>query len=186
MSEALPTCPTCHSEAVVKNGRTRHNKQNYKCRDCGRQFVEDPQWRAVSEEHRAIIDRLLLEKIPLAAIARAMQVSEQWLQSYVNANYATVLQEVKVSPKPKHRLTVQMDELWSFVQGKDNEQWVWLAIDVDTREIVGCYIGDRSGKSAQALWDSLPAVYRALRRVLYRFLVVVSPCCAQQAASSSS
>ena len=82
------------------------------------------------------------------------------LLAYVNANYAAVPQEVKVSPKPKHRLTVQMDELWSFVKDKDNEQWVWLAIDVDTREIVGCYIGDRSGKSAQALWDSLPAVYR--------------------------
>ena len=91
MSEALATCPTCHSDAVVKNGRTRHSKQNYKCRDCGRQFVEAPQWRAVSEEQRAIIDRLLLEKIPLAAIARVMQVSEQWLQSYVNAKYTTLL-----------------------------------------------------------------------------------------------
>jgi len=37
---------------------------------------------------------------------------------------------------------------------------VWLAIDVETREIVGCYIGDRSGESAQKLWQSLPAVYR--------------------------
>jgi len=160
MSEALPSCPTCHFDAVVKNGRTRHNKQNYKCRDCGRQFVLDPQWRAVSEEHRAIIDRLLLEKIPLAAIARAMQVSEQWLQSYVNAKYAAVPQQVKVSPKPKHRLTVQMDELWSFVKDKDHEQWVWLAIDRATGEIVGCYVGFSSGKSARALWNSLPAVYR--------------------------
>lgn len=76
MSEALPACPTCSSDAVVKNGQTRHRKQNYKCRDCGRQFVEEPQWRAVSVEHRAIIDRLLLEKIPLAAIARA-----RWFQN---------------------------------------------------------------------------------------------------------
>jgi IS1 family transposase len=53
-----------------------------------------------------------------------------------------------------------MDELWSFVDDKGNEQWVWLAIDVKTREIVGCYIGDRSGASATALWQSLPAVYR--------------------------
>ncbi len=42
MPEALPSCPTCHSDAVVKNSRTRHSKQNYKCRECGRQFVEDP------------------------------------------------------------------------------------------------------------------------------------------------
>lgn len=160
MSEALPSCPNCSSDAVVKNGQSRHGKQNYKCRDCGRQFVKDPQWRAISAEHRAIIDRLLLEKIPLAAIARAMQVSEQWLQTYVNVKYASLRQEVQVTPKPKHRLTVQMDELWSFVNDKDHEQWVWLAMDADTREIVGCTVGDRSGKTAQALWDSLPAVYR--------------------------
>lgn len=53
-----------------------------------------------------------------------------------------------------------MDELWSFVDSKGNKQWVWLAIDAETREIVACYIGDHSGDSAQKLWQSLPAVYR--------------------------
>lgn len=33
-------------------------------------------------------------------------------------------------------------------------------LDQDSREVVGCYIGDRSDRSAQALWNSLPAVYR--------------------------
>lgn len=47
MSVALPACPNCQSSNVVKNGRTRHDKQNYKCRDCGRQFVEAPQWRMI-------------------------------------------------------------------------------------------------------------------------------------------
>ena len=160
MSPALPECPSCHAEEVVRNGRTRHGKQNYKCRECGRQFVEDPQWRLISDETKGIVERLLLEKISLAGIARALQISELWLQQYVNQKSKTMVQEVQVRPKPKRRLSVQMDELWSFVDDKGNEQWVWLAMDVATREIVGCYIGDRSGTSAQALWDSLPAVYR--------------------------
>ena len=33
-------------------------------------------------------------------------------------------------------------------------------MDADTREIVGVYIGDRSAASAQALWQSMPPVYR--------------------------
>ncbi|MEO0646424.1 MAG: IS1 family transposase, partial [Cyanobacteria bacterium J06650_10] len=33
------TCPTCGSHDISKNGTTRRGKQNYKCRDCGRQFV---------------------------------------------------------------------------------------------------------------------------------------------------
>jgi insertion element IS1 protein InsB len=74
--------------------------------------------------------------------------------------YENVVQQVEVEPKPKRQLTVKMDELWPFVDNKGNKQWVWLAIDVETREIVGCYIGDRSGDSAQKLWQSLLPVYR--------------------------
>jgi IS1 family transposase len=92
-------------------------------------------------------------------LALLLQVSDSWLQQSVNAYYATVPQRVHVQPKPQRRLTVQMDELWSLVEDKDNEQWIWLARDAETREMVGCYIGNRSGESAKALWDSLPAVY---------------------------
>jgi IS1 family transposase len=57
-------------------------------------------------------------------------------------------------------LTIQCDELWSFVDNKGNKQWVWLALDADTREIVGVYIGARDEAAARKLWDSLPPVYR--------------------------
>jgi len=50
--------------------------------------------------------------------------------------------------------------MWSFVGRKANKQWIWLALDVETREIVGVYVGDRSQDDAQGLWQSLPAVYR--------------------------
>ena len=170
MSTAVPMCPNCQSEAVIKNGRTRHQKQNYKCRDCGRQFVEDPQWRMISEETKGIIDRLLLEKLSLAGIARALEISELWVQQYVNAKYQQVEQEVQVRPKPKRRLTVQMDELWSFVGNKGNKQWVWLALDAQTREIVGVHIGNRSAGSAQAgvavEAPGLPPMCRSLQRLM--------------------
>ena len=60
----------------------------------------------------------------------------------------------------KGRLTIQCDELWSFVDNKGNKQWVWLALDAVTPEIVGVYIGARSEAAARKLWESLPAVYR--------------------------
>ena len=55
---------------------------------------------------------------------------------------------------------MQLDEMWSFVGKKQNKQWIWLALDADTREIVGVWIGDRSRSSAKKLWQSLPSVYR--------------------------
>jgi insertion element IS1 protein InsB len=32
------SCPTCESHDIMKNGTTRRGKQNYKCKDCGRQM----------------------------------------------------------------------------------------------------------------------------------------------------
>jgi len=159
------TCPTCGSHDISKNGTTRHGKQNYKCRDCGRQFVENPQWKPKDKDTFSLVDLLLLEKIPLAGIARVTQVSERWLQRYVNEVYATVSQKASVVPKAKGKLTVQMDELWSFVDDKGNKQWVWLAMDADSREILACHVGDRSRASAQQLWQSLPGVYRQCAKV---------------------
>jgi insertion element IS1 protein InsB len=57
-------------------------------------------------------------------------------------------------------LTMQCDELWSFVDNKGNKQWVWLALDDKTREIIGVHIGDRDESAAKKLWNSLPPVYR--------------------------
>lgn len=159
------TCPTCGSHDISKNGTTRRGKQNYKCRDCRRQFVEDPQWQPKSKDTFSLVNLLLLEKLPLTGIARVTQVSQSWLQEYVNDAYVKVARTASVIPKAKGKLAIQMDELWSFVDDKGNKQWVWLALDADTREIIGCYVGDRSRASAQQLWQSLPAVYRQCAKV---------------------
>ena len=43
---------------------------------------------------------------------------------------------------------------------QQNKEWIWLAIDMETREIVGLYVGSRDKKGANGLWASLPSVYR--------------------------
>jgi insertion element IS1 protein InsB len=67
-----------------------------------------------------------------------------------------VPRQISISEKARGKLTIEGDELWSFVFSKENELYVWLAIDNKTREIVGCYIGDRSRESAKKHWASLP------------------------------
>lgn len=75
----------------------------------------------------------------------------------VNEKYAKVPRQVQVTPK-KGRLTIQCDESWSFVDNQGNKQWVWLALDAQTREIVGVYIGARDEASARKLWAALPPI----------------------------
>ena len=130
--------------------------QSFKCRDCARQFVIAPRHQPISEDTRKLIDKLLLEKISLAGIVRATGVSPRWLQYYVNKKLGAVKREVEVKSKKKGKLTIQCDEMWSFVGNKGNKQWIWLAIDVLTKEIVGVYIGQRDKDGAQGLWILCP------------------------------
>jgi transposase-like protein len=97
----MPACPTCASTHTVKNGRIHNGKQRFKCHGCGRQFVEQPTKKVIDQATRNLVDRLLLERIPLAGIARAVQVSEPWLQTYVNEKYAGVPRQVQVAPKKR-------------------------------------------------------------------------------------
>lgn len=97
----MPSCPNCASTRTVKNGRIHNGKQRFLCHECGRQFVEQPSKKVIDLATRELIDRLLLERISLAGIARAAQVSEMWLQTYVNQKYALVPRQVQVSPKKR-------------------------------------------------------------------------------------
>ena len=58
------------------------------------------------------------------------------------------------------RLEAEVDELWSFVGKKANRQWVWIAMDADTRQSIAFHVGDRSRQSAEALWGKIPTGYQ--------------------------
>lgn len=153
-------CPKCQSPEIIKYGHTHYGKPRFRCQACGRQFVENATRQPVDETTRQLIDKLLLERLALAAIARVSGVSQRWLQMYVNQKYYQVPKQVEISKKKRGKLTIQLDEMWSFVNSKQNKQWIWLAIDSDSREMVGVFIGDRSRQSAKQLWQSLPGIYR--------------------------
>ena len=57
--------------------------------------------KIISQKTKNLIDKLLLEKIPLAGIARVTDVSEPWLQTYVNAKYESIPQQVEIRTKKK-------------------------------------------------------------------------------------
>ena len=81
----------------------------------------------------------------------ATGVSESWRQEDVNAHSASVLQTAEVVPKADGKLTLQMDELRSFVAHKGCKLWVWLALDADTRAVIDCHIDAHSRDAARAL-----------------------------------
>jgi insertion element IS1 protein InsB len=58
---------------------------------------------------------------------------------------------------------LEVDELWSFVERKDNAVWLWTALCRRTRQIVAFVLGDRSADSCRRLWEAIPSAYRRCR-----------------------
>jgi IS1 family transposase len=44
----------------------------------------------------------------------------------------------------------------SFVQKKAHKQWVWIAMEATTRQIIAFHVGDRSHTGAKQLWAKIP------------------------------
>src|SRR5918992_503075 len=124
-------CPECGSEQFKKNGHIHTGKQNHQCKSCGRQFVLHADNRVIAEGQRTLVERLLLEKISLHGICRAVGVSIRWLMDFMVTRFQALPDHLHVQPivSPRDvlmgRLEVEADEMWSFVKQKTNKQWVW-------------------------------------------------------------
>jgi insertion element IS1 protein InsB len=162
------TCPNCGSGRHKKNGHIHNGKQNYRCLDCGRQFVADYAFKTVTEETKELIKKALLERNALRGICRIFDVSLTWLLAFVAELYAVLpadlgidLQSVGDSDAVSlYTMAVEADEMWSFVAKKSNKQWIWIALDAKTRQVIAFHVGDRSKESARQLWGKIPDVYR--------------------------
>src|SRR5262249_44227465 len=158
-------CPQCGLSHVKRNGLTHYGKQNYLCKDCDRQFVEDSQ--LIGEELKDLIKVLLLERLSLRGICRVTGVSLTWLLHFIAELYCALPDDLNVNLSQARKSAIRLvlfeaeaDEIWSFVVSKVNKQWVWIALDITTKQVLAFYVGDRSASSAQELWQRIPQVYR--------------------------
>jgi insertion element IS1 protein InsB len=159
-------CPGCGSSHFKKNGHIHSGKQNHQCKACGRQFVASAEERIIVAEQRTLIQHLLYERISLRGICRAVGVSLTWLLHFMVECFAACPDHLhaRLPNSPTDvvllRLEAEADELWSFVQKKANRQWIWIAMDAKTRQVIAFHVGDRSRDSANGLWAKIPLVYR--------------------------
>jgi len=51
--------------------------------------------------------------------------------------------KVKVEILPYHECCAELDEQWSYVQKKQNQRWLWLAISHETRAVLAFTFGRR-------------------------------------------
>jgi insertion element IS1 protein InsB len=159
-------CPRCKSPKYKKNGHIHNGKQNHHCHDCGRQFVRCFEQYLIAEEKRTLIERLLLERISLRGICRAVGVKLKWLLGFLVQCVEALPDHLHVQPITCcgnvmiRRLEVEADEMSSFVQKKTNKQWIWIGMDAKSRQVIAFHVGNRSRRSAKRLWARIPEAYR--------------------------
>ncbi len=106
------------------------------------------------------MEKLQLERLSQRAIARITGISRSTIIKRLKKK-AQEMKDIADRILPSlQRPIIEMDELWSYVGSKAKKVWIWLAIERQTRKIVGIAFGDRSEETCSALWYSLPADYR--------------------------
>ncbi len=75
-------CPKCSSTEVNKNGHCR-GKQNYRCKSCGRQFLESHSTKGYSDDARQICLKMVRAGLGFRAIGRATGVSHNTIINWV-------------------------------------------------------------------------------------------------------
>src|SRR5216684_6588569 len=104
-----------------RNGHIHTGKQNHRCKLCGRAFVLLPENHLITEEQRTLIERLLLERISLRGICRAVGVGLRWLLEFMVERFRAAPDHLHVKLPVGtravilQRLKAEVDELWSFV-----------------------------------------------------------------------
>jgi insertion element IS1 protein InsB len=159
-------CPRCKSPKHKENGHIHTGKHNHQCKNCGRQFVQGFAQDRIADDTRALIARLLVERISLRGICRAVGVGLKWRLGFLVQCVEALPDHLHVQPVTCHgnvlmrRLEVAADEMSSFVQARANTQWIWMAMDAQSRQVIAFHVGDRSRRRAKRLWAKIPQAYR--------------------------
>lgn len=160
-------CPYCLSENVIKKGwNKKQTKRRYACKECSARYVEGGKDHFIDHQKIALINRLLLERLSLRGISRAVKVSLRWLMHYIKRLYEMVPDDLHFKPMIKVKqergkyyirlIKSELDEIWSFVGQKENKRWIWLVLCRQTRQIIAFHIGSRGREAAKKLWDKIP------------------------------
>ena len=159
-------CQASRSVPFKKTGHIHRGKQNHQCKACGRQFVIRAEGRLVGDEHCMLGESLVRERISLCGVCCVVGGSLTWLTQSMVERFAACPDHlhVQLPAAPTdvviRRLDAKAGEMWCFVGKKANKQWLCLAMDTTTRQVMAFHVGDRSRKRGERLWGKLPEVYQ--------------------------
>ena len=91
-------CPRCQLPKYKKNGHIHNGQQHHLCHDCRRQCAACLEQYLVSDATRALIERLLLERLALRGMCRAGGVGLKWLLEFIVTCFEALPDHLNVQP----------------------------------------------------------------------------------------
>ena len=122
----MPNCPNCHSDKTKKNGRTKLGYQQYKCKDCGKHWSDNPDGigrplqsdRPMSSAERVRKHRA---KVSSLSESKAREIIRQMLESHEHLWYSQRSEDrvyrmvARKPPVAKDAIAKIVDELAQLV-----------------------------------------------------------------------
>jgi IS1 family transposase/transposase-like protein len=141
-------CKKCGSENKVKNGFVR-SKQRYYCKDCHCQFTDTKPRGKPAELKKMAVILYAYCGVSLNKIAKMSGVSGTAVSNWV---LEASEKAPTLNPKSDSSIVI-IDEMWHFVNGKNNKIWLWRAIDGKTRRPLAWVLGNRDASTLKKLID---------------------------------
>lgn len=162
-------CPHCQ-RSVNKRGFTPKGVQRYYCPHCHRSFQTQYCYNACKPGMKDLILDQTMNGGGIRDIWRTLQVSTGTILSTlkgVKSKLVQVNEAVLNSGTPgdagceveifcaSDACESELDEQWSFVQTKDDQRWLWHAIDRATNRVLAYAFGPRTDDVCRELYERL-------------------------------
>jgi insertion element IS1 protein InsB len=145
------TCPYCRSSKVWKNGRKANGRQNFLCSSCRKQFQQDYVYKGCCQQQRKQVVKMLIRNCGLRDIEYITGVHRQTAMKILEQR----VEQLQFKHWQSSYDQVQIDELYSFVESKENKQWLIYAYAPEADEILAWQWGDRSMETVELLYKQL-------------------------------
>lgn len=97
-------CPHCYSYNVVKNGKKVTGQQNFKCKECGKQFLHEYLYWGAVPANKRLMSRMLVRGSGVSDIAQVLPyekhlIGKKFTKAIEGVNTALRLRNRRINRK---------------------------------------------------------------------------------------
>jgi insertion element IS1 protein InsB len=143
-------CPHCHSNNIIKSGKSSTGKQRYQCKNCHKRFITNYRYKAYMPNTNHKIIQLTKEGLGIRSTARVLGISVTTLLKRI----LLIASKIKQPPIAIGK-SYEVDEMRIFIGKKSRLRWLVYALDRETRKVVAFNVGRRTNRTLSVVLKSL-------------------------------